>query len=470
MNLSRRNFLHGMVATAGMYGLPSFAQSTDKPNLRIGILSDVHISWPNSPSVTEFIKALEWFKLRNVDGVIIAGDITDNGIDRQFKLVSDAWYQVFPDNKGNGGNHVEKIFQYGNHDVLGVQYLKNRYSEEKFKEFQAEDAALDRAGMWKKHFHEDYAQFYVKDVKGYKFIGANWGQGWGENKGADDFIKANAVKFDPSKPFFYAQHRHPKGTVYGDDAWSPDMGESTRALSLFPNAVAFSGHTHFPLTDERSIWQDTFTSVGTCSLRYVGTCPERANSWSESGEVLQMPKVKSDFHQGLLMDVHDDYVRLVRHELVRDESLGDDWVFPVMTKSNVKKTYSFAPRKEKAVAPEFAKDAKAKIVEIKEGKNRKKETLEQIAVEFPNAISNGSRVYEYEVVAYTKPYGYNRIMSVKRVYPNGYNANAKHLEKTVKCVFARNEFPPKMKIYFTVAPLDCWGNKGKTITTPRFKV
>ncbi len=470
MNLNRRGFLQGMVATAGMLGLPSFAQSTDKPNVRIGILSDIHVSWPGTSSVSDFVTALEWFKRQAVDGVILAGDLTDNGIDRQYKLLSDAWYQVFPDDKGLNGSHVEKIFQYGNHDVLGVQYLKGRYPDDKFKEFQAEDAARDRAGMWKKHFHEDYSHCYVKDVKGYKFIGAHFGFGWGLNKGVEEYIKTTAAQFDPSKPFFYAQHRHPKGTVYGDDAWSPDTGESTRALALFPNAVAFSGHSHMSLTDERSIWQDSFTSVATSSLRYTGLGSERENSWGESSEVFQMPRLNCDCHQGLLMDVHDDYVRLVRQEVVRDESLGDDWVFPVMTKSNAKKAYSFATRSEKAVAPEFAAGAQVKLVPIKEGKNRRKETVEQIAVEFPAATATNSRVYEYEVTAYTKPYAYNRIMKVKRVYPNGFNRNEKLLEKTTRCVFARGEFPAKMSIYFTVTPLDCWGNKGKPLTSRRIKI
>jgi hypothetical protein len=74
-------------------------------------------------------------------------------------------------------------------------------------------------------------------------------------------------KIDPSLPFFYVQHPHLKDTCYGPWAWGHDAGITTKTLSAYPNAIAFSGHSHYSLTDERTIWQGAFTSVGTGSFR-----------------------------------------------------------------------------------------------------------------------------------------------------------------------------------------------------------
>ena len=44
----------------------------------------------------------------------------------------------------------------------------------------------------------------------------------------------------------------------------------TDTLSAYPNAVAFSGHSHWTLNDERSIWQGAFTAVSVPSLSCTG--------------------------------------------------------------------------------------------------------------------------------------------------------------------------------------------------------
>lgn len=87
--------------------------------------------------------------------------------------------------------------------------------------------------------------------------------------GLADYLRSHAGEIDTSKPFFYTQHSHPKDTCIGSWAWGRDNGASTRALAAYPNAVAFSGHSHYPLTDERSVWQESFTSINAASLRYI---------------------------------------------------------------------------------------------------------------------------------------------------------------------------------------------------------
>lgn len=45
---TRRQFIVGTAALAGSPWLPAFAAT--KPNLRLGVLSDVHIAGPKGPS------------------------------------------------------------------------------------------------------------------------------------------------------------------------------------------------------------------------------------------------------------------------------------------------------------------------------------------------------------------------------------------------------------------------------------
>lgn len=77
------------------------------------------------------------------------------------------------------------------------------------------------------------------------------------------WFAVHGAELDPSRPFFYCQHDHPRGTCsspYADD--SCDDGTSMRVLSGYPNCIAFSGRSHISLLEERTIWQGAFTSVG----------------------------------------------------------------------------------------------------------------------------------------------------------------------------------------------------------------
>jgi len=75
------------------------------------------------------------------------------------------------------------------------------------------------------------------------------------------FLESHRDELAGSKPFFYTQHFHPKGTCSAPWAWGEDKGYSTAALSAFPNAVSFTGHSHTPITDDRTLWRGAFTSV-----------------------------------------------------------------------------------------------------------------------------------------------------------------------------------------------------------------
>ncbi len=454
-DVSRRAFLGCAAAAAGHRVLGAAAGA---PNLRLGILSDVHIHGAGAVPMLE--KAFIFFRDAGADGVIIAGDIADTGLVTQLQLTADAWFRVFPDNKAPDGRTVEKLFVYGNHDVsnMGERELAKRYPDA--AERARQRINRDPQGTWEKCFREPWGGgVYAKQVKGYTFVGAHWGH----EKELDAFLQANADRLGlrGGKPFFYAQHPHPGNTVQGSWAWGHDGGVSTRALEKFPNAVAFSGHSHYSHTDDRCVWQGTFTSVGTSSLSYIF-----AQYWRENGETygkrpLQMPCLKEwTGKQGLLLHVYDDRLVFERREFVTGEKTGPDWVLPLDGST----PFAFETRAAQMVPPEFPADAKVSIA-CAVGKDRAGTETEQVTVSFPPACpSKTSRVYDYEVRALAYTQDPDCEIAVRRVLSTSFHLPPTQETKDVQtCVFALKDLVGKGPIRFVVRPTECYGGKGREI-------
>ncbi len=80
----------------------------------------------------------------------------------------------------------------------------------------------------------------------------------------------DAARQCPGKPVFVLQHEHVCGTVFGsmpEDGWGNDFFQDI--FCDYPRIVHFSGHSHYPLNDPRSVWQGAFTAIGTGALSYA---------------------------------------------------------------------------------------------------------------------------------------------------------------------------------------------------------
>lgn len=461
--VSRRSFLAGAAAFS-LAGCTTGAASLSggRPKLKFGVLSDIHITdWA---STEIFRKALRFYRDAKVDAVLIAGDLADHGLLPQLENVAKAWYDVFPNDRGADGAKVEKLFVYGNHDPEGLLYrdhfMDKAFAVHNLSYEAAEKLRLTAFGLgkaWEHCFHEPYAPIYTKNVKGYDFIGAHWDT-WNGVRGLEDWFKANIAKIDTSRPFFYFQHPHPQNTVYGPWAWGHDSGQSTRALSPYPNAVAFSGHSHTTLTDERSVWRGAFTSIGTSSLSY--TCVEgpRANAEALNNATRENLSIR----QGQLMSVYGDRIVLERRDFCRDEPVDAAWVLELPHR-----TSSFAARAARAPVPAFPAGAAATVAfPVQTAPSGKKE--EQVAVSFPAALANpAARPFDYEVALETRQEDVeltafsSRFYSPTAALPRRCDAEA----KTVTFTFARAKLP-KTEFRFAVAPLDSYGVKGSAAYSP----
>jgi predicted phosphodiesterase len=495
---TRRFFLGGCASFGALAGRRIFAvpnATLPKVNLRFGVVSDVHVRDDKDHDDKAFKQALTYFRDKGVDAVLIAGDIADRGRISQLQYAADAWYSVFPNDKAPDGRHVERLFVYGNHDWEGFKYGFGHIGKKLWPdkdEYARNILSTDQKANWERIFHEPFAPVYRKEVKGYTFIGGHWTadrcRGAEEIgiAGVEDFFAANAKTLDPAKPFFYFQHPHPKDTCYGSWAWGHDAGGATRALSPFPNAIAFSGHSHYSLTDERSIWQGAFTSLGTSSLRYTGLTSashppagyENSSSPGSGRKTLDPYKVMRAYgtgygRQGMLVRVYSDCVTFTRREFVGDRLLGDDWVLPLPAAEA--KPFDFAARAAKSKAPQFPAGAALKVKKTR-GKNRglkddkspvPSQEKDIYSITFPAANAQaGARPFEYEVAI--RPEGGKDI--VRHVLAQGFNMPLcdKLAQGESSFQIAADQLP-KAPFRFEVRPVSSLGLAGAPLVSEWIK-
>lgn len=463
--MTRREFLVGSGAFAFTGGVPVDLQAAFGPSpLRLGVISDIHVTKESDCEIVR--KAFIWFREQGVDGVVMAGDFTNFGTIEELMLVANTWREVFPRNCGKDGRHVEKLFVCGNHDMEGAWYgnhTKTLWPD--WDERKRHIFLYHMDDVWPKLFDEPWAPIWKKTVKGYVFVGAHWKNaskveepwGWHGVPDVEPFMKELGPTLDRTKPFFFIQHHHPKDTCLGARAWGRDDGYSTRALAPYPNAVAFSGHSHRPLTDETSVWQGAFTSINCSSLRYVALSDGRENlsgegrpSFSRMGGI----DSHSAPNHGMLVDVRSDRLVIQRREFGSGLALGPDWVIPLPVGASPK--FAFGSRAKKFAAPEFPPDAKLGFALEKDA----------FKVSFPAAGSVRQRVFEYVVrVTETWP-DFSRVLREKRVYSTDVHLPPEKIVSRQSVVFGiGTDIPPKARLRVSVEPLDSFGNCGRAITT-----
>ena len=500
IDVSRRWFIGGLASWGAFGGSRVFGAlpgtfSGGTPKLKFGVISDVHIRVnPKGPGFTAgydtatLEHTLAWYRDQGVDAVAVVGDIADRGIVEEMEAFAATWFKVFPNDRAPDGRRVERIVVYGNHDWGGTHYKPFVLDKYKDESTLADHILIAKPKEhWERIFHEPWEHVYRKDVKGYTFIGAQWSNGWcrGKNEvgiqGLDGFFATQKGKIDPSLPFFYFQHPHPKNTCYGSWAWGHDNGSATKNLSAYSNAVAFSGHSHYSLTDERSIWQGAFTSLGTSSLRYTGFTAQSMPQGFENASSGQREKYDpykvmkkfstSDGRQGMLVSVYDDRIVFARREFVYDTSLGEDWVLPLPAADS--KPFAFVEHAKKIGVPEFESGAKLSVKKTRgknRGYNRGKTNIPSVEkdvyeITFPAAKAVASaRVMDYEVSAVPKAGGDK---AVRYVVPEGFNmaVSDKRVKKAVKCRIAADQLPPEGTFRFEVRPRNSFGKTGTAITT-----
>ena len=249
------------------------------PTLRFAVCSDLHIKEADDVHVqrlrqlmqTVYAVAQEDPFYKNVDAFLFAGDLTDHGLPPQFR----AYWDTVQRELQSGTQVLACIPRY--HD----NWEKGRNAEKTglrhFREITglSTDTHLTLGGY---HFIaistcEKKARYYSRKQK--RWLGR---------------ALREAAKEAPGKPIFVMQHEHVRGTVYGSstfDGWG--LTCFSKLFARYPQIVHFSGHSHYPLNDPRSVVQKDFTTIGTGALSYAEftveneRCvhPEKANTMSQ---------------------------------------------------------------------------------------------------------------------------------------------------------------------------------------------
>ena len=476
--IDRREFLRGACAAAALCGAPAkvfgAAKMLGKPDLVIGLLSDIHIQLPPTVerpcSLDRFRHALEYFRDRHVDGVLVSGDLANAGLETELRAVADAWFSVFPGGKLPDGSPVANLMHYGDHDAEARFYtdsLKGKFARAGLPVPRSLSEGENRKEVWEALFHEPWSPVRHVRVKGYDFILSNFMREGAKSAPDDLADRLAALMPDPAKPFFYSQHRWIRGTYLADEEmWGGDNGVAFGALRKFPNAVAFQGHTHYMIADDRTVWIGDFATVNNGSLLNQWPARMRENgphiSWYKNDYMLEKQMRCLDGergHAGMVMSVKGDLITLERRDFGFGRPLGPDLVFsvdPAMRAQNAD-----AARKARSVAPEFAADAKV-TVSAGHGKDRQGRETEQVTVSFPTvfAAEGRPRAYEYFVRAEGAD---GTSLCEKRVYSPGVNLPESEDAPVSTCVFAKRELKGAGAVRFTVRPANCWGVAGRPI-------
>ncbi len=221
------------------------------PKVRFIVMSDIHTkSDPDCAELQRLKKGLkdaydyaEKCEYGKIDAAFFVGDFTDNGKEDEmfnFKAVIDEYIKPGTDVTISVASH-----EIGNNK--------------------------DRENTVKARFKRIFGMHYDahKIIKSFHFISVSTTGGCRFKEPQLDFAKKSleeAVKDSREAPIFFFQHPHISGTVYGSINWGED--DLYALLMNYPQIIDFSGHSHAPINDPRSIHQQHFTSLGTGSLSY----------------------------------------------------------------------------------------------------------------------------------------------------------------------------------------------------------
>ena len=356
--------------------------------LRFGVISDIQYGRYGDAMGPKLRTALEQLKARagenELDAIIFGGDMTNNGYADEYNAVISIIQEVFPPET----SHTKMLFVRGNHDNYG-----NR---------QANYGVVTSA------YPYNSSTTTVHDIKGYQFIvvGQDTSGNYADTVGVlhtqatinwlnASLIAAEQKDMTGEKPIFVAMHPHIKDTVYGSRIingfrnnadtkskyhWgTPDF---QNILKGYKNVVTFSGHSHFPITDERSIYQDTFTSIGTGAIAYTEFEQE---AWDESFHPQRISSFELE-NVGYYIEVDDEtnQTTVNRLDFYRNKDIKEPWIIEnALSESWLKYTDS-----RDTAAPVFDADTVPEISNIGPS---------SCHISFKQAADTGSDVHHYKI-------------------------------------------------------------------------
>lgn len=315
--------------------------------LRVAVISDLQL--PNDKDTAthqyeSFEKTLTSLKNKGMDVLVIAGDFTDVGSRKAWDSYKKIYDKVMADSK-----EPIKLFILGNHDYWLPMF--------------AECGEIPTPAKMQKRF----TKYTGEPVNSHQVINGFHFICWSSMDGSYDKSYRNyetvraeldkAVADNPENPIFVITHLNPSETVYGSDGWGND--DINKLLKDYPQVISLSGHSHFSIIDERSVWQGDYTALTTQSLDYIeleegkynGSVPKDAYG----------NRIAEDMPACLYMNIENGKVTVERLEANSGKALKEPWVFEAPFDKPAKYTDS---RKMQNQAPALDENIGAKLVDI----------------------------------------------------------------------------------------------------------
>ena len=334
------------------------------PVLRFVICSDAHIEGVDYPGYTRLKKMVDYsiaFASRDkyynkIDTFIIAGDITNKGKTEEFA----AFKEIYDYAENKGQKFLCTVAK--GHDSI----TKKKKSLEHYKSLTGQETDFHRI------------------IGGYHFIGLSTCKSL-PHKHYSPFQKLwlkkqlkKAVLSTPDKPVFVIHHEHVKNTVYGSsdfDGWGNRFFNGV--FDKYPNIVDFSGHSHYPVNDPRSIWQREFTAIGTGSLKYTELTVDDERK-------VHPPTCEACSNFLIVEADKDSNLRVIGVDCLAEEILCDNYLDNPAYINN--REYTREKQCSRSSAPSFSADAEIAIIQS-DG---------EYSAEYPKATStDGKPVFLY---------------------------------------------------------------------------
>lgn len=361
-----------------------------------------------------------------LDAVCFAGDICNTGTPAQFKA-----FKTITDKSVKGETEVLPVI--GNHEFFG-----NNDPKATFKETFGLDAS------------------YHTTVNGFHFIFVASDNGSSYGSATRTWLKEqieSAIADDPTgkKPVFVFQHHHVSDTVYGSTSgWG--VSDLSPVLKKYPNVVDFSGHSHFPINDPKSIWQGSYTALGTGTLSYYEMALGSTNSVFPSGkkgeyrigavtnakDAAQFYIVEADANGSMVIKMYD---------LLSDSYMCEPYYIRTPSDPSAY-TYTNA-RAKSSGSPSFAEGAKLTIADI---------TQKGATVTIPQAADD-EVVWYYKIVTQT---GGKTVSTGYLLSGYYYLPIVESVEKKLTGLSPLTEYTVKVTAY------DAWENESTNSLTATF--
>lgn len=303
----------------------------------------------------------------------------------------DTAYELFDSDMVYEG--VDAFFGLGDFSSIGGEEDFKAFTDTLKEHIREETVCLNVNGnheMKNKNYKELYDKYFTNDlntvteINGFKFIvfsGERSLTEWTVTPDSltwlsDEIHKAEETAED--KPVFVFQHPHPFGTVYGSTIWcNPQLNP---VFAGHNKVINFSGHSHFPFNDPRSINQTTYTSVGVGAMARFEL--DKDYIWG------QHPEKYEDAAQFCVVEADNDgSVRIRGYDLLSDTFFCEYYIENINQQESY--TYTYKNMKANDEAPVFPENAKAFATPDENGNYR---------ISFTHAdVPEGFIVHEYKI-------------------------------------------------------------------------